>query len=692
MVVFMNISSLRLTFIAMMIINDDDNDDTVVVPVRDSASWLRIRLEYIYTLFIMTSTDMAATLYPHQNIRNDTDMMEQVFQQHSHCIAALLTCGGTLSFPNRHHHRNNMLPQHCHSDAMHPASILTSGIIPTFICDNQYNHSNHNNSNNNTETTNDNDQNHAMNRPMKLRHSISNMIQHHICNFSCRPGGNGSTTTTTTTATPPNIMAALLFIHQQYVTIVQHPSTILHGSDLVLIPSFLQRQLLSSSTSPSSSSSSSLQPPSPPNEIWVPLCLPRLYSSGYVYCYATNIHIGTCQHETGADHSTGATNAIPTSSSLTTTSIPQMATLCLISTIGTTDEFQILRTISQQICQSIHQEHITDYSCGDDDPVNDNSPDHPEEDHDYELIASFTDVSSTLIESMNNNNISSIRNNNINHDNYSSIPTQNNSRYNSNHTVSFMSAIGNMIDATASNVTNVPSSQLHWKDWIHQRYLRTSANNAINRNNIVLIRHFVFRVNVPIIKNVTNKGKSGKKRTKDRNTSSQQQDLQQQNGGHLVQCICSSYGDHCGNEATGRQQQEEQRLWMMYHKLQLRLRCGSSNSNVALQYAIDHNRNVTLNQNDITTSSLKTKPARKVKQSAPTERPTIDKDCPMIALSESLPNMDGMTYITENDTITYFAMNGNGFELYVHSQQILFGDNFIDIVAVHSFLYCFISA
>ena len=37
----------------------------------------------------------------------------------------------------------------------------------------------------------------------------------------------------------------------------------------------------------------------------------------------------------------------------------------------------------------------------------------------------------------------------------------------------------------------------------------------------------------------------------------------------------------------------------------------------------------------------------------------------MIVLSETLPNIDGMTYVTENDTITYFAMNGNGFELYV---------------------------
>ena len=77
MVVFMNISSLRLTFIAMMIINDDDDevngfDDTVVVTVRDSASWIRIRLEYIYTLFTMTSTDMAAI--EHVSIFQSTSM------------------------------------------------------------------------------------------------------------------------------------------------------------------------------------------------------------------------------------------------------------------------------------------------------------------------------------------------------------------------------------------------------------------------------------------------------------------------------------------------------------------------------------------------------------------------------------------------------------------------------------------
>ena len=71
---------------------------------------------------------------------------------------------------------------------------------------------------------------------------------------------------------------------------------------------------------------------------------------------------------------------------------------------------------------------------------------------------------------------------------------------------------------------------------------------------------------------------------------------------------------------------------------------------------------------DSHTSSSKSTPARKIKHSEAFHGPvpaTIDKNCPMIVLSESLPEMDGMTYVTENDSVTYFAINGNGFELYV---------------------------
>ena len=109
------------------------------------------------------------------------------------------------------------------------------------------------------------------------------MIQQHIHSATTTATRIAGTTSTTT---QPSIIAALLFVRQQYITILQHTATILHGSDLVLIPSFLQRQLMSSS-----SSTTSVQHQSPTNEVWVPFCLPRLYSSGYVHCYATNIEI-----------------------------------------------------------------------------------------------------------------------------------------------------------------------------------------------------------------------------------------------------------------------------------------------------------------------------------------------------------------------------------------------------------------
>jgi hypothetical protein len=56
---------------------------------------------------------------------------------------------------------------------------------------------------------------------------------------------------------------------------------------------------------------------------------------------------------------------------------------------------------------------------------------------------------------------------------------------------------------------------------------------------------------------------------------------------------------------------------------------------------------------DSHTSSSKSTPARKIKQSEAIHGPvpaTIDNNCPMIVLSESLPDMDGMTYVTKNQT------------------------------------------
>ena len=153
---------------------------------------------------------------------------------------------------------------------------------------------------------------------------------------------------------------------------------------------------------------------------------------------------------------------------------------------------------------------------------------------------------------------------------------------------------------------------------------------------------------------------NNKKNSKNRNK-------QQRHGNdeHLIQCICSSYCDH-HDDTTASRRQEQNRLWIMYHNLQLRLRCGSSNSTEALHYSIGRDGNMTERQND-SDKSLKSKPstARNTKPAEAIRPTTIDVNCPMIILSETLPKIDGMTYVTENDSITYFAMNGNGFELYV---------------------------
>lgn len=616
-IVFMHVPP-RFTFIVLVVGNVGGRSGVV-------DSYIRVRLEYIYTRLIMTCTDIASSsIYHHpyyytnngnnnNNNSNNDDDVEQVFQQNQHFISSLFETRRCSSKSHHHHH------------SIHPASILTSGILPASFY-------NHNYSNNND------------NSYHRVRLNISKMIQQHIHSTTATTTIEGTTSSTA----PPSIIAALLFVHQQYITILQHTATILHGSDLVLIPSFLQRQLMSSS---SLSASASVQHHSSANEVWVPFCLPRLFSSGYVHCYATNIEI----------HRVDDVSNNKTKMSATTTTMPSVAvaTLCLISTIGTTDEFQILRTISQRICQSIREGDVS----LDENILDDNSycDDNSNDDQDYELIASFSDVPSTLIESMNNTKISS-----SNYNAHTNYDLHNNNRViatnnlHPNNAISLLSAIQTMIDGTTSG-TESSSLSLRWEDWIEQRYLRCNDDNKINNNKIV-ITHFVFRVNVAMvysdkyIRRIDNDKKNSKNRSK-----------QQRHGNdeHLVQCICSSYCDHHG-DTTASRQQKQHRLWIMYHNLQLRLRCGTSNSTEALRYTIGCDRNMTERQNDHD-KTLKSKPstARNTKPAEAIRPATIDVNCPMIVLSETLPKIDGMTYVTENDNITYFAMNGNGFELYV---------------------------
>jgi hypothetical protein len=125
-----------------------------------------------------------------------------------------------------------------------------------------------------------------------------------------------------------------------------------------------------------------------------------------------------------------------------------------------------------------------------------------------------------------------------------------------------------------------------------------------------VIRHFVLRINVPLMhSNNIDKNIRGPVRNSRKNRNTQQQGVppRNDNSGHLVQCICSSYSDdHNGKDRS---------LWNMYHKLQLRLRCcGLSNSTDALQYAMDRTP-VTPNQNDPVNNSrsrnsLTSKPTR----------------------------------------------------------------------------------
>jgi hypothetical protein len=135
-----------------------------------------------------------------------------------------------------------------------------------------------------------------------------------------------------------------------------------------------------------------------------------------VHCYATNIHI--------VDDKISMSASLPNA----------VTSLCLIRTIGTTDEFHIQRNISQRIRQSsIEMGSIPDYDTRN---SNNHNYHNTNGEHDYELIASFSDVSNSLLEAMSNpRSNENVANSNNPHDN------------NNNCNLSFYFVIRNMIDA-----------------------------------------------------------------------------------------------------------------------------------------------------------------------------------------------------------------------------------------------------
>jgi hypothetical protein len=165
------------------------------------------------------------------------------------------------------------------------------------------------------------------------------------------------------------------------------------------------------------------------------------------------------------------------------------------------------------------------------------------------------------------------------------------------------------------------SVDLSSMEQIAKRYLDGNVEESS------LLLHFLFRLDVAV---KTTTGAGGK--------------------GYLTQCISPHPIIPLAMMISTTRRR---RVWTYYQQLNLRLRLGSATSE-SCHDALDM----------ISQDSTSTGSGTMGTSTTDDAFPGIAKDCPVMGLMESPPNVHGVTYIAEEKEI-YLGMNGRDFELYM---------------------------
>lgn len=288
------------------------------------------------------------------------------------------------------------------------------------------------------------------------------------------------------------------------------------------------------------------------SELWLPVCLPRFNSSGFLYCYTHCLDVET------------------------------KLVLVLVSQHGTTDQFELFRGASSRIRSelslpvitgSVLRIHGTDTS-----------------------VESAHGVGSDVVWSRTAEEVTT------------------------NEDEDYVDASGdgdNMIPymAGASETDFKPEFMLlkELKCSMEPIQLGGACGEYLDLAQAV---HFIYRFDAPVQTHV--RQARGSK------------------GGHLAQCVSSLV---C---APFDSPKAKRRLWSRYQKLSLRLRLGSA----SVESTMDAFDMISQDHAD----------------AADDIAPGIGKHCPSTGLVESPPNMEGLSYIMDENEI-FLALNGSDFEL-----------------------------
>jgi hypothetical protein len=267
-----------------------------------------------------------------------------------------------------------------------------------------------------------------------------------------------------------NVAFALLVAGDKLLTLVQ-PSARPHqlrASDLHLLLNFIGNQ-------PNFYSSST--------ELWIPMCFPRFNSTGFLYAYTKCFHIQS------------------------------KLALILLSSEGTTEQFQILRSTSQSI------------------------------QHELQLPTS-ADTVLTILDDNNSggSNASSVdvgwRR--------SSVKNDESLSFDSTSEEDYVTISPDMLESEHSNnnfLVQIQRAQ-------HIATMENICKNYFSGEDGEALYHFLYRLDVPI------KGRHGT--------------------GHLSQCISPSLGDFSSDDTPSFNRDWQKNMWNNYQKLSLRLRLGSA--------------------------------------------------------------------------------------------------------------------
>jgi len=397
-----------------------------------------------------------------------------------------------------------------------------------------------------------------------------------------------------------NIAFALLVVGGDKLLTVVQPSFRPHQlrvSDMHLILNFIDKQLDATTSSSA--------------ELWIPMCLPRFHSTGFLYAYTSCFDVRS------------------------------KLTLILLSSHNTTEQFRILRAESQNVREALG----LPAACGADSII------HVVKDKDDRGLSAAASSSTSTLTNANANAIDvewkrTTTGESFSFDNGSSTSTTTDDEGFVKINVSADMLLGS---ASGSESNSIPeegellhqvrqSSELSSIEQICKRYLVTNNNNKDDDDDDSDSRclvHFLFRLDVPI-------------ETPSKNHKKHQPSRQP---GFFSQCIDPpARAPFDTNTAVS-----QQRLWSNYQKLGLRLRLGSATVEASMD-AFDMIRKDDSHNSHRASSSTGDNTGIFT---------GIGKHCPAIGLHESPPyNSDGLSYIVEGDEI-YLAMNGKHFELYM---------------------------